>query len=255
MLMSHCWAVPKWWLLSSFFSMCWIWTIIVQLTHGWLSLKLTYFYWSNIFLTSNCLFLSALLFRGLLYGLEWFPRLYLYTSLRWQQLEMSCCRMNISGPLASIQFVCYILDWCPCITKIIRYWSYCMRLFYETSCLLSKSCSASAHFCLFLQKGFIFRFFSPDVEGLCKMLEWTCHCSESLIIGRQLFVFGKEQRVSVSNETAVASVQKSPGSRWLERTVLGEENDTSTSPSLQLTNSPRLDPRVVVPSSFHTPLS
>lgn len=199
---------------------------------SWL-VKLTYFYRSNIFLTSNCLFCHLFdveMFRGLLCDLEWFPRLYLYNSLKWQQLEMSCCRMNdVSGPFVYRQFVYNILDWCPYIIKIIRCWSYCMKLFCETSCLLSKSCSASVHFCPLLQRGFIFSFFSPAGEGLCicsffsEMWEWTCHSSESLIVGRQLFIFGKEQRPSVSNYTAVTSVQKSPGSRWLKRTVLGEE--------------------------------
>lgn len=108
-------------------------------------------------------------------------------------------------------------------------WSYCMKVFCETSCLLSKSCSASVHFCPLLQRGFIFSFFSPAGERLCvcsffsKMLEWTCHSSESLIVGRQLFFLWKKQRPSVSNYTAVTPVQKSPGSRWLKRTVLGEE--------------------------------
>lgn len=58
-----------------------------------------------------------------------------------------------------------------------------------------------------------------------KMLEWSCHSSKSLIVRRQLFIFGKEQRGSVSNYAAVTSVQKSPGSRRLKRSLLGEENE------------------------------
>lgn len=135
-----------------------------------------------------------------------------------------------------------------------------MRLFYETSCLSSKSCSASVHFCPLLWEGFIFSYFSPAGEGLClcsfssKMLEWTCHSSESLL-GSSCLSLGRSRECQCQIALQLLLFRSLLDQDGWRELCWEKKKDASISPSLQLTHSARLDPWVVVPNSFHTLLS
>lgn len=84
--------------------------------------------------------------------------------------------------------------------------------------------SISAHFSRGASSFSLIQLEKSCAYVLCPAKCWSGLATpSSLIIGRQLFILGKELRGSVSNYIAVTLVQKSPGSRWLKRTVLGEK--------------------------------